>query len=426
MHNGICYSTLLRIQILLTIFSGYLAENDQSDSLSSRYRRQAGAYNYPGSYQPPRAPYAGSEYRSRMNYKVRTSNDYGPDPDYNSDRDNYDTGRYSSKVNYYESPASGAYSSYDGSYDRSNADYSSSSRYDNTGSISYPRGNRTLNYDRNDNSYNGYGNRNDYSYNDNRNYGQRLSYSNNTYGYNDAYNNYNSKDYSRSDYGRQGSTAYTSGRSSYGRNDYNQYTSNYRNRSYDNKYNYKYDNTCPKCPDCPPACNATNVTTTTPVNSTIQDFTQLSDLCDETYINQCAIPSAPFRCTAAECEQAASEGLPIKIFSPGQVNVSQCVFRKFQTELFTYDVCQQTGSSANVLNLTPDNRQNIDCVETTQVECLWAQKGSVYVRDPQLCFNLWSLTQPVTLHCSLYIWNDSGQVQASEDVEINVFPDCRC
>ncbi|XP_055340758.1 uncharacterized protein LOC129589882 [Paramacrobiotus metropolitanus] len=362
-----------------------------SEGLSpSRYRRQSGPY-YAALYQPRSPAYSGSSYQNRVNYKVRTSGTY-----------NQNTDNYPDTSGYYDSG-------------RVNVEYDNAPNdYRNTGSSPQRTRNTTFNLG----DYFPYTRRN---FTNSGNYNQRLTYGSNTYG--QSYSR-SSSNYSPSNYAQSGSKdKYRNVK--YTRNDYSfRLSDDYGSRNYG--YTDYTNTTCPKCPDCPPSCNASVIPP--PTNSTIQDFQQLPDLCDPTLINECTTPSLPFRCTTEQCIATGEAGLGVQIFAPGEVSVSQCIFRKYVgAVLYSYNVCQ-VGSETQV-DLTPDYVQNIDCSETADPECLWAAAGSITVRDPLLCSNLWSVSEPVVLYCILYLWNhDNGQtnVLATANINITVNPDCRC
>ncbi|XP_055340783.1 uncharacterized protein LOC129589903 [Paramacrobiotus metropolitanus] len=242
-------------------------------------------------------------------------------------------------------------------------------------------------------------------------------------------------DYSQTSYSRNasmnyGSDSYYEAERGYAdsRNTYSNYQ--YRNSSYTQGYNRgryrKPELTCPKCPDCPPQCPSTPAPAPALPPSPIQDYQNLASACDDELINECSYSSAPFRCTDDQCTATAEAGVKIQIFAPQNLNVSQCLFHKFNTEVFAFTVCQRPAPHWQRYDLSKDWQQIIDCPELTDPQCLTISNGQATVFDPRFCTNVWSVKQTIVLHCSLYINDDNGNPLASTALEITVNPDCRC
>ncbi|XP_055340781.1 uncharacterized protein LOC129589902 [Paramacrobiotus metropolitanus] len=240
-------------------------------------------------------------------------------------------------------------------------------------------------------------------------------------------------DYSQTSYSKNSSVNYGSDNYYKAERGYadsgNAYSSNqYRDSSYAQGYNRgryrKPELTCPKCPDCPPQCPSTPAPAPAIPPSPIQDYQNLASVCDDELINECTYASAPFRCSDDQCAATADTGVKVQIFAPQNLNVSQCVFRKFFGDLIAFDACQRPASKWQLNDLS--TRGSIDCPEMADSQCLSVMGTTVFVRDPRSCTNLWSVSQPTVLHCSLSLADSNGNLLASTGIQITVNPDCRC
>ncbi|XP_055340755.1 uncharacterized protein LOC129589879 isoform X2 [Paramacrobiotus metropolitanus] len=386
-----CLPIIVPVVLLACINSVGCSSHEEHSNGVQRYRRQApirySSSEYDDNYfeKNVRAVYAPGgnacaygnlrgSYQNRMNYKARTGGylnrinnrqyDYGN----TRDRSKYNSGRY--------------------------ADYPSL----------YGNNTHNGNYD------------DQYSYrNLTKDYPQRSSYKKNDY-----YDSSDRSPYKPREYGRQSSPRYR----------------------YDD---YTYPDTCPQCPQCPATCPSTSTMASSSAATPAPDDDDQSSSpapisgvdsngllvlpsdCDlQSPTNDCYLKkqSTPFRCTQDQCAQtkAAQQNSGVKIFAPSSVTVSQCVFRKYDTLLFTYNVCQIPQAKPFNLN---DVSKGFACggVDT---DCFKPRPTSVSISEVKKCgVNLSSATAPFTLQCTLSL-SDGSNVLDAAVINITVLPDCRC